>query len=275
MKASRLLSFLFDSNRSQSLPTYDTYQDARAEHPYGYEDPAIVGVVSEKTARLQARLREGAVHRWGRQTIQNAFVVARTFTDSPIAVLDVGGACGATFIELESLMAGKIATWNVVETAAMVAEGRRRFSSQRLTFSTSPAAVLESLPRRDLLIASGVLQYLSDPITALTSWLGLGFRFLYLTRTMVRSSGDNVIYSRQEAALSSHGPGPLPPGLKDGVTSTPMSLVSLSRLLAAFPREYAVLCQFDEGDSRPVRLGDRKEALCDVGFLLERSGSQG
>ena len=59
-----------------------------------------------------------------RQTAQNMFVLSYVFAQRAINVLEVGGACGASYFETQVMLPGRISHWSIVETPAMAAAGQ-------------------------------------------------------------------------------------------------------------------------------------------------------
>ena len=160
---------LFQLLHTPSMKLYNSY-DAALGDSHGYEDPGVVQAVTRKTDAYRGGLlglNEKRVDK--RQTTQNMFVLSYLYHDRPIDVLEIGGACGASYFELSHLLPGKIRNWHVVETPAMVASAKRLFENDRLAFYTNMDEAASKLDRPDLLIAQGVIQYTKDPLKTLNA----------------------------------------------------------------------------------------------------------
>jgi putative methyltransferase (TIGR04325 family) len=245
---------------------FPTWQVAVAASD-GYEDPRIVDLVADKTAALAGRVGAGAgatISRQGAQDLLALVLPPHPGSSHDLRVLDVGGACGAKFWELDVAAPGLVQRWDVVDTAAMVARARSSRGAARLQFHEDlhDAAVLAP----DVVIASGLLQYTPDPPSTLTALGALGAARLYLTRTAVRVDGAPA-YVVMDTPLRDHGPGPAPAGTPDVRVSVPMALHSEMSLRHVLDDAgYEVRLRFDEGDAWHVR-GVR---VNHVGLLAER-----
>ena len=115
-----------------------------------------------------------------------------------------------------------------------------------------------------------MLQYLRNPLESLEELFSLGFRFVYITRTVVGDNLGEPIITKQVVDLSAHGPGGVQKGFADRKTSQPMTILPLESILRRVRNGYTVLFSFKEGESSPVRVGEKVVATRPVGFLLER-----
>ena len=253
----------------RTLPAYENFEQALA-NTGGYEDRDIIQVVCRKTEALRRELSENSdlATIGDRQTVQNMFVLSHVWAGEPLNVLDIGGACGATYFVLNHLLPGKIGSWSVLETPGMAAEGRRVFQDIRLTFIED---IDREVTRRcdfDLLLASGVLQYLPNPSGALDAWLEMGTPFIYLTRTAVGIDIDKPIITKQVTDLASHGPGPLPEGLLNLKISHPLTIIPYETIISSLSRRYKTEFVFKEEEDKSMWVGSRLIKISTMGFLL-------
>jgi len=254
------------------MKVYDSYDHALADS-YTYEDPGVIQVVSSKTEAHRNALLAGkdkAVN--NRQTVQNMFVLSYVWHDRPLDVLEIGGACGASYFELSHLLPGRIKSWHIVETPAMAAAGRKLFQDDRLTFYDDLDTSVSQLENPDLLIAQGVLQYMPDPLQSLETLLNLGFDWVYITRTLVGDGIEHPIIIEQVSNLSAHGPGAVPKGFTDRKTSHPLTIVAFESIASRISVGYSVAYQFAEGGDRTMRIGSQTVRTRKVGFLLRKIG---
>ena len=265
-------SILWRLRPARSSKVYDSYEHALADS-HTYEDPGVIQVVSSKTEAHKNALPAGKDKTVNnRQTVQNMFVLSYIWHDRPLDVLEIGGACGATYFELSHLLPGRIKSWHVVETPAMAAAGRRLIRGDRLTFYDALDTAVAQLENLDLLIAQGVLQYLRDPLQTLEALLKLGFTYVYVTRTVVGDSIQHPIITKQIVNLSDHGPGAFPKGFTDRKTSQPLTIVPFESIASRISVGHTILYSFMEGENASMRIGSRTVTTTTLGFLLEKVG---
>lgn len=121
------------------------------------------------TARLLDEARKGL-----RETGLNAAVVlvALLAQGGRANVLDFGGGLGVGYFRVSSVVPSAIASWRVIEKAHVVDHGNRHLSDDKLSFWRSlPEATDKWQP--DIVIASGVLEYLPDRYDVLSRLAGL------------------------------------------------------------------------------------------------------
>lgn len=260
-----LAATLLNRESPAKLRAYASFDEALKDSD-SYEDPALVEIVKEKTKRYRDSLATDAARVIeSRQIVQNLMVLSYVDPQQPLDVLELGGACGASYFELKQLVPNRIRHWSVVETAAMAAAGRDLNDDPSLSFHADLVAATDALESRQLVIAQGVLQYTSDPLSVLETLFGLGFANVYITRTAV-AGVDAPVFTRQETDLASHGPGRLP-NAPAGKSSQPLTLVSAESLFAVVPANYELVFKFVESDDRVLSIGERRVNVRDAGFL--------
>ena len=247
-------------------PAYDSFQHALADS-HTYEDSELVDLVARKT-EVWNKSQTNVVA--DRQTTQNLLVLSAIQPDRPLDLLEVGGACGATFLSLNHLLPGRIATWRIVETPAMAEAGERLALSNQLSFSRNLVAANAAMGRRDLLFAQGVLQYMPDPVRAFGDLLALGFDNVYVSRTLVGVGLERPVITKQVVSLSEHGPTVALAGMAQRKTSQPLTIVPAEYLERVRPNYRAVLA-FAEGADRVVLVGWKRVVTRTIGFLLTRT----
>lgn len=260
----RLLRFRRNTGETRISRTYASFDDALAASN-SYEDPRLVEVVSEKTKRYRDGFKTSPRKIESRQTAQNMFIVSHVEPARSINVLEVGGACGASYFELKHLLPDRIAHWSITETPAMAQAGKDFNDDHTLSFHSDLTSAAEQLASRDLAVAQGVLQYAPEPAAMLTALFKLRFSYVYITRTAV-ADVDSPVYINQETELAAHGPGRLP-NAPAGTSTQPMTLVSAASLFSAIPANYETVFNFVESDDRVLAVGDRRVTARDIGFL--------
>jgi putative methyltransferase (TIGR04325 family) len=263
-------SFASPFLRSKPMPAmseYDTY-DRALESSDSYEDPRLTNVVLEKTNRYRQKLAEQKLRVIAsRQMSQNLFVLSYVDPARAINILEVGGACGAGYFEMQQLLPDRVCHWAVVETPRMVTAAQQLAHDPKLSFYTDIKDAAASLNSRDLAVAQGVLQYARNPLEMLADLFSLRFNYVHVSRTVVLSGeSPTQIFTRQTTQLSAHGPGPFPPGMTDGTSTQPMVLINRQSILAAVPSTYKILFLFEESE-HDVVIGGQTRRLAEIGLL--------
>ena len=236
-KAASLAALASRFRRGAWFEEFPTFAAAAAASK-GYEDGRIVDVVRRKTQRLL----ESPPGPLGTASLQTALTIALASRGAPVKVVELGGGCGATFLEVERFLPELIARWTIVETEAMADAGRSSFASERLRFGSS----LDDVDPDDgeVVIAQGVLQYTDDPPGVLRSLAALSPRYMSIERTLT-SSAASPVYLSQSTPLRDHGPGS---GIApEGTATVPLTLVSYGELLDAIEATHRVVLELEPG----------------------------
>ena len=262
----RLLARLLHEN--SGMREYNSFASALHDSD-SYEDPRLIEIVKEKTRTYRDALESDPEHTSAnRQALQNMNVLESVEPKRPLNVLEVGGACGASYFEARHLLPGRIRHWSIVETPAMAAAGQSLTSDPALSFHSDPAPAVSQLESRDLAIAQGVLQYTADPVQTLNDLFALEFSYVYVTRTTV-ADVDRPIFTKQETELAAHGPGKLP-AAPEGKSTQPIILVSFASLASAIPSHYEIAFRFAESEDRQLRVAGRLVTIRDIGLLARK-----
>jgi putative methyltransferase (TIGR04325 family) len=103
--------------------------------------------------------------------------------DKQLNVLDFGGSLGISYFHSrEFLREVREVSWSVVEVPNFVAAGRKHIQSPELRFYESIDECLHA-QRPNIVVASGVLQYLPEPWGTLKDLLQIGAPYLFIDRT--------------------------------------------------------------------------------------------
>jgi len=258
---------------SSTLTEYGTYEEALA-HSDSYEAADIIDVVTRKTEIYRNQLVNSAGPIIGnRQTLQNLFVLSHVRPERPLHVVELGGACGASYFEMAHLLPGRIASWSIVETPAMAARARQAFQEPTLGFHENLPEAVANAKSRDLLIAQGVLQYTAKPLEKFAELLALDFDWLYVSRTLTLNDDSHAepMIVNSESKLSEHGCGPAPSGFVDRTVTTPCTLFSAESFVVGIPDTYRQQFWFDENDPQLLTSNVRAAEVKAIGFLLRRT----
>jgi putative methyltransferase (TIGR04325 family) len=260
-------------DRFDNLKTYDTFAEALTQSD-SFSHPDIVAFVATRTKTYRQALAGPKVPlALGDRLLQNLFVVSHVARQiGPAEVVELGGACGATFFVLDRLLPDAIQAWNVVELPVTVEAGRAHFESGRLKFFSDLETAKSDMRRRGLLMTQGGLQCVEDPLPMLAHLLALEFDYVYITRFEVSDELERPVIVRLLDRLSANGPGPIPTGLVDRDTSYPATIFPTSALVSAIPDNYQIAFFFDESIPRRKRFGTKSVKTRKIGMLLERRG---
>ena len=142
-----------------------------------------------------------------------------------INILDFGGACGAHYFEVRSLIPRNISiNWCVVETEQMVLSAmERNINSNELSFISSIDQIKKEI---DFIHSSSALQYVDAPYFFIDLLLKVDADWLFFNRMMFNEN-DKDIVTVQKSYLSSNGPGKLPKGYSDRMISYPHTTMSI------------------------------------------------
>ena len=167
---------------------YASWEEARAQSS-GYEAKAILECT--RRSAHQARNTPGAIERDGvvltTESIPWPLIAglqrAALTNRGRVHVLDFGGSLGGTCRQCRGFLPSQIELrWSVVDQPAQVACGQSEFADEELSFHLDiPSVLTTGLP--DVLLLSGVLQYMPDPHDFLDSALAHGFPWVILDRT--------------------------------------------------------------------------------------------
>lgn len=105
-------------------------------------------------------------------------------------VVDFGGSLGTTYFQNRCFLKGLYSlTWNIVEQPRFVDCGRTMFADNRLHFYTSIEQCLAE-NEAQVLIASGVIQYLEDPYFWMKTVVASNFEYIIIDRTPLDSTAE-------------------------------------------------------------------------------------
>ncbi len=159
-------------------------------------------------------------------------------------VLDFGGALGSSYFQCRDFLAQvSPLRWRVVEQRNYVECGRREFENDTLLFFDSIEAAVQAA-RPQVILASGVLQYIPDPGLILGRFAQSGADYIVIDRTPFSISGKQII-SVQTVPESINR------------SSYPLWLFNADRLRAPLMDGYEEVVNFDAVDG-VLGVGDLK-----------------
>ena len=181
------------------------YGDHAAARPgtLTYDDPRVVARLVE--ARSSFRWDGGLAPLY--QQLAAALLAAAMRGggfDGRLSVCDFGGGLGTGHAVLSAILGEAVRLeWDVVETPALAQAGNERFAGNGLRFHAS----LDALEGRDhdLILVSGVLQYLPDPEAAAARGLSLEDIRAAVTRANSSTPVGTLNGPKQDIAIQASG----------------------------------------------------------------------
>jgi putative methyltransferase (TIGR04325 family) len=217
---------------TQFFPTFDS---ALAACGAGYNDAAIADVIAYKTSipvDLRQTLPEQAIN-----VIVSVGIAAADADEGPLHVLDFGGGCGVHYFTCTERFC-KPLKWVIVETSPMVHRGRQ-LARGRFELFTDIRAASDRMSKIDLILASGSIPYVPDPLSTLKSLVSLHPRYFALAR--FPAWGGSQLIGLQNSFLSQNGIGPMPPNIADRQVTHPVTFANLDEVMRLFGKYELVL----------------------------------
>ena len=122
-----------------------------------------------------------------------ALELAAKMEDGELRVLDFGGAFGDVYWRHKIwLMRFKTVTWDVVEQPAFVSAGRTHFNDIGIKYFYDVNEA-EDVEQHNVLLCSGTLQYMEEPLTEFAKWESLAFKNIILANLPLLSTDSDII----------------------------------------------------------------------------------
>lgn len=225
--------------RHQTFPSY--HEALKLCTKDAYEEKELIEVIFKKTKRFAEGLKSGVIpiSETAAYSLLSAINPIIESKDNKIHVLDFGGACGAHYFHLRSLIDKSIKLkWVVVETPTMVHHAKA-LATDELLFCDNFADALSALGRLDLLHTSCALQHVDDAQKYLSKILQCKAKWLLFNRLGLNKIDRDVV-TILTSRLSNNGIGSLPEGYTDRWLKYPFIFLSEARFLKTVGEVYAV-----------------------------------
>ena len=181
-----------------SYKRFPAWQDA-ARNSTGYNSPGILEKVYQAALMVKAGRavyeRDSVLF----NEIQYSWpllaglmwVVAQSVGE--LNLVDFGGALGSSYFQNRQFLKNlRRVRWNIVEQKHYVDVGKKDFESDELRFYYDlQSCLLENKP--NIVLLSGVLQYLENPYKLLEQIKRLPFKFIIIGRTSFCDKGEDII----------------------------------------------------------------------------------
>jgi len=162
--------------------------------------------------------------------------------DGALSVLDFGGSLGTTYFQNRAFLASleKRVRWSIVEQPSFVTCGREHFTTDELTFYDSVEDCLR-VEKPDVIVLSGVLQYLEHPCRQLEVLVDLGIPHIVVDLAPVFDHRDRLTVQK------------VPPEIYDA--SYPCWIFNERRLRAFLDERCHLVADFDCVLGQSLNLG--------------------
>jgi len=253
--------------KNRRVVTYKSYEEALSHCTRNaYQNEELCNIIADKTLNHLESLKKKPFT-LNPTTVYLAFALnyfANVHDKKSITVLDFGGACGAHYYEVRSVLSQAISlNWIVIETEQMIRSATSRgFANSELSFMTYIDDIEEAV---DFVHSSSALQYVSAPYDFLKKLIDVRAKMILLNRMMFNKNNYDVI-TIQRSFLSSNGPGKLPPKYTDKRIMYPHTTMAIDRMNSMMINNgYECLSEFDEPSGK-FSLG--KEEILGKGLLF-------
>lgn len=217
--------------------------EAASAHATGYDSTLILERVRQAMFRVKsgevAYERDSVVF----DNVQHSFPVlagllrAALENNKRLTVLDFGGSLGSSYFQCRNFLSVVSSLqWGVVEQEHFVRCGKADFETEQLRFFFTIAdCMAHALP--NVVLLSGVLQYLPQPYKVLDDLMAEGIQYVVIDRTSFSDSSADRITMQH-----------VPPSIYPA--SYPCHVFGRQSFLDRWHDRYDVIAQFDSNDGR-------------------------
>lgn len=189
---------------------FNNWSDAFAEcHTSGYAEHNILqktleSVLAVKTGEVvferDSVLFDEIKYSW---PLLCAILLSAINSKTYLKILDFGGSLGSTYFQNKKFLDAtlKKVIYGVVEQSHYVETGNEKISNRSLRFFYSIEEYLRKWGKPDILIFSGVLQYLSSPFDILEEALSKGVKYVCIDRTPIIRGGGRIMIQNVNKAI--------------------------------------------------------------------------
>lgn len=228
---------------------YINYEEALKESTNdAYEENELIEVIFKKTKIFKESLERDIIQIWETSAYSLFSLInpiIENYESKKINVLDFGGACGAHYFHLRTLIDKRIKlNWLVVETDNMV-KYAKELENDELKFSNNLKDINNYFEKVDLLHTSGTIQCVDDPHKYLNELLNLNSKWILFNRLGLNEIDRDVI-TLHKSKLSWNGIGKLPEGYKDRWIKYPFTFISEKEFNRKLKQNYEIIAKFND-----------------------------
>lgn len=207
-------------------------------HASGYDSAMILERVKQATAKViagEAKYERDSVLF---EKVQHSFPVlagllrAAGENGTQLSVLDFGGSLGSSYYQCRDFLSILPSfKWGVVEQENFVRCGRDQFETKQLKFFYSIAECIQQA-NPNVVLLSGVLQYLTDPYVVLDELINRGISYIIIDRTVFsKDERDRIAVQYVPSSIYK--------------ASYPIRIFGRESLLGAFRGRFELIADFD------------------------------
>jgi putative methyltransferase (TIGR04325 family) len=236
-----------------------------------YEEKELIEVIFKKTKRFLSNLKSEIIpiSETAAYSLISAINPIIEGKAKEINILDFGGACGAHYFHLRTLIDKNLKlNWVVVETPTMV-KYAKELETDELSFFDNFTDAIKKLGNVDLLHSSGTLQCVDNPQKYLAEILNCNAKWLVLNRLGLNKL-DRDIITIHSSKLSWNGIGDLPEGYIDRWIKYPFNFPSEAKFLNALEQKYSLIAKFNDQSGMTAVEG---EEIVGYGLLCKQKTS--
>lgn len=267
-----ILKMLRKNTIANSYQIFLNYQEAlKLCTTNTYEEEELIEVILKKTKLFSSNINAAVIPIWDTTaysllSLINPIIENKT---NSINILDFGGACGAHYFHLRSLIDKNLKlNWAVVETPTM-AKYAKELETDELSFFDNFADAIKKLGKIDLLHTSGTLQCVENPQKYLDEILNCHAKWLLFNRLGLNKFDRDIVIIHS-SSLSEHGIGKLPEGYTDREVKYPFNFQSEAKFLKAIEEKYSLVAKFnDQSGMYPIH----GEEIVGYGLLCKQKAS--
>lgn len=223
---------------------YSSWQDAY-NHTTGYNAENILQKVKQATLKVKngeaAYERDSVVfdtlqHHWPLLACMQSAAIENNLK---LSVLDFGGALGSNYNYIKKAIPSSVdLNWSIIEQEHFVTCGKEFFETDKLRFFYTVNEMATAMGKPDIILLSGVLQYLPDYTKFINEFNQLKANYILITRASYVNSGTGFWTVQR-----------VPPSIYEA--SYPAYFFKEGEFESRFP-DYEKICSFDDPFSPPL-----------------------
>ncbi|MDO8581049.1 MAG: methyltransferase, TIGR04325 family [Candidatus Omnitrophota bacterium] len=240
---------------------YKHWQEA-VEHSQGYGIPQII----EQVLKSSLNVKEGKAlferdgvcfyepyYVW---PLMTALLRIAAKNNNCLRVLDFGGSLGSLYFQHKKLLSElKHFRWCIVEQPAYVERGKKYFEDSVLRFYDSLSSCVKN-EEIDVIVLSGVLQYLEKPHDVLNEIISHKFKTIVISRTpFIMRDNDRLTVQK------------VPPSIYKA--SYPAWFFNKKIFLEHFKEDYKILYEYEDFAGEVTIKAPLNKAI-DMGIVFEK-----
>lgn len=250
-----MLNFFRDLSISGTYPSWDR-ASVKAK---GYSDEKIINQVTQAVELSlnyeDGYARDGIFFDDKKIPLELAAAINFIGNDSDLlVVIDFGGGLGETYRQVRRFLRSSInIMWFIVEQDHFVDVGKASYQTSNLKFFKS----MDELPLNqtpNIIIFSGVLQYVKNPLAIISKSIDLGVNWIFVDRTPVTMDSNNIVALQKNSKIFNY-------------SCYPIHIFSEEKLLSYFEDKYDLFTHFNALDGT---LNTFSQEINFKGFLFRK-----